>query len=85
MSEECPAPSTPPSRPVPPVENPDSIWNILCESQPFLTIPTKQESSTTETQDITRIACISDTHGEHRNIPIPKCDILIHGGDFTSS
>ena len=28
---------------------------------------------------------MSDTHGKHRNILIPKCDILIHGGDFTKS
>mmetsp|Transcript_17480 Transcript_17480/g.33136 ORF Transcript_17480/g.33136 Transcript_17480/m.33136 type:complete len:440 (+) Transcript_17480:109-1428(+) len=31
----------------------------------------------------TRIACMSDTHGTHRKIFIPQCDILIHAGDLT--
>mmetsp|Transcript_113920 Transcript_113920/g.179327 ORF Transcript_113920/g.179327 Transcript_113920/m.179327 type:complete len:224 (+) Transcript_113920:39-710(+) len=29
------------------------------------------------------IVVISDTHGEHRKIPVPDADILIHAGDFT--
>jgi Icc-related predicted phosphoesterase len=28
-----------------------------------------------------KIVCISDTHGKHRQINIPECDILIHAGD----
>lgn len=33
---------------------------------------------------MTRIVCISDTHGIHKKIPpLPKGDILIHAGDFT--
>lgn len=33
---------------------------------------------------MTRIVCISDTHGIHKKIPpLPEGDILIHAGDFT--
>jgi Icc-related predicted phosphoesterase len=31
-----------------------------------------------------KIVCISDTHTLHRSITIPKCDLLIHAGDFSS-
>lgn len=31
-----------------------------------------------------KIISISDTHNRHENIKIPKCDILIHCGDWTS-
>jgi len=34
---------------------------------------------------VTRIVCMSDSHGKHRSISIPKGDVLIHGGDFTST
>lgn len=30
-----------------------------------------------------QIVCISDTHGQHRNINIPIGDVLIHAGDIT--
>jgi|ERR1039458_1098488 Icc-related predicted phosphoesterase len=30
-----------------------------------------------------RIVCISDTHGQHRQLAVPNGDILIHAGDFT--
>ena len=33
---------------------------------------------------VLRIACISDTHGRHRSVRVPPCDVLIHGGDFTN-
>jgi len=34
---------------------------------------------------MTKICCISDTHGFHRGIPhIEDCDILIHAGDWAS-
>jgi len=32
-----------------------------------------------------KIVCISDTHGKHKKVKIPKCDILIHAGDFSST
>lgn len=30
-----------------------------------------------------KVVAISDTHGEHKRLVIPKCDILIHAGDST--
>lgn len=32
---------------------------------------------------MTTICCISDTHSQHSLLTIPKCDILLHGGDFS--
>eukprot|EP00494_Astrolonche_serrata_P005380 UN05396 len=29
------------------------------------------------------IVCLSDTHGHHNDLKLPKADILIHAGDFT--
>ena len=31
-----------------------------------------------------KIACISDTHNKHKKLVMPKADIIIHAGDFTS-
>lgn len=31
-----------------------------------------------------KIICISDTHGFHRNLVIPPCDVLIHAGDIAA-
>jgi len=33
---------------------------------------------------ILRVACVSDTHGYHRSVNVPECDVLIHAGDFTN-
>jgi len=30
-----------------------------------------------------RIVCLSDSHGQHRNLTVPAGDLLIHAGDFT--
>lgn len=32
-----------------------------------------------------KIACISDTHGQHRSVTIPEVDVLIHAGDIAES
>lgn len=32
-----------------------------------------------------KISAISDTHGLHEKVTIPKCDILIHAGDFCNN
>lgn len=32
-----------------------------------------------------RIVCLSDTHCKHDSLQIPDGDILIHGGDFSST
>lgn len=31
-----------------------------------------------------KIACISDTHGQERNLKIPPADVLVHCGDFSN-
>src|SRR4051812_43116607 len=31
-----------------------------------------------------RVAFISDTHGQHDQIVVPKCDVLVHCGDGTN-
>ena len=57
---------------------------MLSQSQHFQPVPTALPASPDDdTVLYTRIVCISDTHGKHRKVVIPKCDILIHGGDFT--
>lgn len=38
--------------------------------------------SSTRRQPVT-IVCISDTHGQHQVLDLPRGDILIHAGDFT--
>lgn len=32
---------------------------------------------------MTRIVCISDTHGLHRKVQLPPGDVLVHAGDIT--
>jgi len=36
-----------------------------------------------ENETIITIVCISDTHGHHRFLNMPRGDILIHAGDYT--
>ena len=31
-----------------------------------------------------KLVCISDTHGEHRKLQLPKGDLLIHAGDISN-
>jgi len=67
-----------------PMDDPDRAWQILEPKQPFSKVPMviKRPYSPKES---TRIACISDTHGKHRQVYIPRCDVLLHGGDFTQT
>ena len=45
---------------------------------------TAEDSSLSVRSSCTRIVCMSDTHGKHRDIPfLPSGDILVHAGDFT--
>jgi hypothetical protein len=74
---------------------PNYGWDQIKETQIFAELPIKRITNSTSTtsttttftnKDYTRIVCISDTYGNHRDIPhIPKGDILIHGGDFSKS
>lgn len=59
-------------------------WDSFSQTQSFLPVPTNTDKQYNPSKS-TRIACMSDTHGKHRKIPIPKSDILIHAGDFTRS
>lgn len=33
---------------------------------------------------MTKLCFISDTHGRHEQVKVPKCDLLIHCGDFSN-
>ncbi len=77
--------STPPKQPILPLSDPDNCWSKLKKNQQFVNPPTIESSTPHDKTKSTRIVCISDTHGKHRSIPIPACDLLIHGGDFTKS
>ena len=83
--------STPPRQPILPIHDPDSCWLTIKDTQPFLSVPSIKATDNPYTgtpkksAKSLRVVCISDTHGKHRFIPIPKCDVLIHGGDFTQT
>ena len=67
--------------------DPNKAWKEIEHTQKFLDVPTIRSIDSkwnTPNSDCTRIVCMSDTHGQHRDITVPKGDILIHGGDFTS-
>lgn len=78
--------STPPrhSKPLPPVADPNVAYQILKPHQAFCKVPTAIKRPYNP-EHSTRIACISDTHGKHRHVRVPRCDVLLHGGDFTRS
>jgi hypothetical protein len=40
------------------------------------------EEDVAQCQRVT-VACLSDTHGRHRDVFVPEADILVHAGDFT--
>jgi len=64
--------------------NPDYAHQILKSSQRFCPVPTVVRRPY-DPEQYTRISCISDTHGKHRQVCVPQCDILLHGGDFTQT
>jgi len=73
---------TPPRHSMPLVLDPDVAYHILKPQQVFCKVPTAIKCPYNPKQ-CTRIACISDTHGKHRHVRVPRCDVLLHGGDFT--
>jgi len=76
--------TTTPRHSNPPLGDPDLAYNILKPHQQFCEVPTVIKRPY-DPKNYTRIACISDTHGQHRQVFIPQCDILLHGGDFTQT
>ena len=82
--------STPPRQPILPVDDPTESWERVRSHQIFAPPPTSAAAAAASDDDderparALRIACISDTHGRHRSITVPPCDVLIHAGDFTN-
>lgn len=62
-------------------DDPDAAWSKIRASQKFHTVP----RTTQRGNNCTRIVCISDTHGQHDALKLPLGDVLIHGGDMTST
>uniref|UniRef100_A0A7S2NTD1 Calcineurin-like phosphoesterase domain-containing protein n=1 Tax=Leptocylindrus danicus TaxID=163516 RepID=A0A7S2NTD1_9STRA len=66
------------------IQDPNEAWRTMSTSQEFQSIPIASHITSHDITSYTRIVCISDTHGKHREVFIPKCDVLIHAGDFTN-
>lgn len=62
--------------------DPNLAWGVIKKDQVF---EPPLSSTNSRSADCTRIVCISDTHGKHRDVQLPPGDILIHAGDFTKS
>ena len=43
----------------------------------------EMDGSPDQPNQLVTLACISDTHGRHRDVFVPEADILVHAGDFT--
>mmetsp|Transcript_5893 Transcript_5893/g.8906 ORF Transcript_5893/g.8906 Transcript_5893/m.8906 type:complete len:373 (-) Transcript_5893:87-1205(-) len=70
------------------IEDTNQALESIQFTQDYLPVPTKLASQSQPHDNLsqcTRITCMSDTHGKHRKIHVPKCDVLIHAGDFTKS
>lgn len=62
--------------------NPDIAWDSIKLKQKF-NKPKTMIGKPYDPSKFIRVVFMSDTHGSHRKIFVPKGDILIHGGDFT--
>lgn len=62
--------------------NPDIAWDSIKSKQKF-NKPKTMIGKPYDPSKFIRVVFMSDTHGSHRKIFVPKGDILIHGGDFT--
>jgi len=72
------------------IEHPNKAFRNIQSTQTYLPVPTTTDGSAAHAQPnnpsrCTRIACMSDTHGKHRTVMVPVCDVLIHAGDFTKT
>lgn len=67
------------------MNDPDLSYRDIKSTQKYESVPSKFASSDDDSTVYTRIVCMSDTHGNHRSIHVPKCDVLIHGGDFSKT
>jgi hypothetical protein len=53
--------------------------------EPQVVIGRYAEHPSWDRANFTRIVCVSDTHGLHRQMCIPGADVLVHAGDFTNT
>ena len=67
------------------VNQPTIAWKLV-ESSQVVSKLTPKNSNSPKPPGHTRFVCISDTHNKTDRMqhPIPKGDVLIHAGDFTS-
>jgi hypothetical protein len=60
----------------------DPMWYGHGSKTPkSLSIPYRTDAR--KTNACTRLVLMSDTHGKHRQVMLPRGDCLIHAGDFT--
>jgi len=64
--------------------DPTLAWKQIEADQKFV-LPLTAQPGHAERSSCTRFVLMSDTHGKHRYISVPRGDVLIHGGDFTKS
>ena len=62
--------------------DPDSTWGRIEGQQIFADV---NYAVGPPAAGATRFVCISDTHGLHRGVAIPRGDVLVHAGDFTNT
>jgi predicted phosphodiesterase len=62
--------------------NPNTVWARIKDSQVFID-PLPRTDAHRTGDACTRLVLMSDTHGKHRQVMLPRGDCLIHAGDFT--
>jgi hypothetical protein len=62
--------------------DPNAAWARIKDSQVFMD-PLPLTDAQMIADDCTRLVLMSDTHGKHRQVMLPRGDCLIHAGDFT--
>jgi hypothetical protein len=64
--------------------DPNAAWARIKDSQVFIDpLPRTDAHRTVDNVDCTRLVIMSDTHGKHRQVMLPRGDCLIHAGDLT--
>lgn len=64
--------------------NPDLAWSKLESKQTFQD-PLIHVGKMKTPGNTQRFVCVSDTHGRHHGVALPRGDILLHCGDFTDT
>ena len=63
--------------------DPDAAWAKLRSRQIFQAPATVEAAVGGRPAGSVRVVAVSDTHGLHRGVALPRGDILVHCGDFT--